>query len=278
MWWTTFRTTGSFRVAAAVCHHGGAGTVAAGLRSGRPTVVVPFFGDQFLLGADRRRVRGQGRRPRTDRRTHRRFARRGDHLRAPAGRADTGPGARREDPCAVRTRGGGLAAFYRQLPLAAMRCSLDAAHLARRQCDDCGLAFCPLCDAVVHEDPARASHRRHLIGHATWGRLGVALAAGAAGACGPRGCSARSPRRSGEPEREPSATRVAIRADSAAAKLHERVAPVVVDAPDPREDPRAPRVCDAANACVAALGLREDVDARARLPSVSSRSWWRSRW
>ncbi len=34
----------------AVCHHGGAGTTAAGLRAGLPTVVVPFFGDQFFWG------------------------------------------------------------------------------------------------------------------------------------------------------------------------------------------------------------------------------------
>lgn len=35
---------------AAVVHHGGAGTAAAGLRAGRPTVVVPFFGDQPFWG------------------------------------------------------------------------------------------------------------------------------------------------------------------------------------------------------------------------------------
>jgi sterol 3beta-glucosyltransferase len=35
---------------AAVVHHGGAGTTAAGLRAGVPTVVVPFFLDQFLWG------------------------------------------------------------------------------------------------------------------------------------------------------------------------------------------------------------------------------------
>jgi sterol 3beta-glucosyltransferase len=34
----------------AVCHHGGAGTTAAGLRAGLPTVVVPSFGDQFFWG------------------------------------------------------------------------------------------------------------------------------------------------------------------------------------------------------------------------------------
>ena len=36
---------------AAVVHHGGAGTVAAGLRAGKPTLVCPFFGDQFFWGA-----------------------------------------------------------------------------------------------------------------------------------------------------------------------------------------------------------------------------------
>lgn len=35
---------------AAVVHHGGAGTTAAGLRAGKPTVVLPFFGDQPFWG------------------------------------------------------------------------------------------------------------------------------------------------------------------------------------------------------------------------------------
>jgi sterol 3beta-glucosyltransferase len=35
---------------AAVVHHGGAGTTAAGLRAGKPTVIVPFFADQFFWG------------------------------------------------------------------------------------------------------------------------------------------------------------------------------------------------------------------------------------
>ncbi|CAM4788250.1 unnamed protein product [Rotaria magnacalcarata] len=40
-----------FQYVSAVCHHGGAGTTAAGLRAGKPTIVVPFFGDQFFWGA-----------------------------------------------------------------------------------------------------------------------------------------------------------------------------------------------------------------------------------
>ena len=35
---------------AAVIHHGGAGTTAAGLRAGRPTLVTAFFGDQPFFG------------------------------------------------------------------------------------------------------------------------------------------------------------------------------------------------------------------------------------
>lgn len=35
----------------AVVHHGGAGTTAAGIRCGKPTVIVPFFGDQPFWGS-----------------------------------------------------------------------------------------------------------------------------------------------------------------------------------------------------------------------------------
>jgi hypothetical protein len=33
---------------AGVMHHGGAGTTAAGLRAGVPTLIKPFFGDQVF--------------------------------------------------------------------------------------------------------------------------------------------------------------------------------------------------------------------------------------
>jgi sterol 3beta-glucosyltransferase len=47
---------------AAVVHHGGAGTTAAGLRAGRPSVAIPSFGDQFFW-ADRLAALGAGPRP-----------------------------------------------------------------------------------------------------------------------------------------------------------------------------------------------------------------------
>lgn len=40
-----------FKHVSCVVHHGGAGTTAAGITAGRPTVVVPFFGDQFFWGS-----------------------------------------------------------------------------------------------------------------------------------------------------------------------------------------------------------------------------------
>jgi UDP:flavonoid glycosyltransferase YjiC (YdhE family) len=40
-----------FERVSAVVHHGGAGTSAAGIKAGKPTVVVPFFGDQPFWGA-----------------------------------------------------------------------------------------------------------------------------------------------------------------------------------------------------------------------------------
>lgn len=40
-----------FKHVSCVVHHGGAGTTAAGIACGRPTVIVPFFGDQPFWGA-----------------------------------------------------------------------------------------------------------------------------------------------------------------------------------------------------------------------------------
>ncbi|HET9905636.1 MAG TPA: nucleotide disphospho-sugar-binding domain-containing protein, partial [Anaerolineales bacterium] len=39
-----------FPKVSAVAHHGGAGTTAAGLRAGKPTIVCPFVGDQPFWG------------------------------------------------------------------------------------------------------------------------------------------------------------------------------------------------------------------------------------
>jgi sterol 3beta-glucosyltransferase len=56
-----------FRQLAAVVHHGGAGTTAAGLRAGVPSIVIPFMGDQPFWGA---RVYQLGAGPRPIPRSH----------------------------------------------------------------------------------------------------------------------------------------------------------------------------------------------------------------
>jgi len=48
-----------FRRVDAACHHGGAGTTGASLRAGIPTIIRPFFGDQFFW-ADRVEALGIG--------------------------------------------------------------------------------------------------------------------------------------------------------------------------------------------------------------------------
>ncbi|KAI0026741.1 hypothetical protein K488DRAFT_20448, partial [Vararia minispora EC-137] len=48
-----------FRQIDAACHHGGAGTTGASLRAGIPTIIRPFFGDQFFW-ADRVETLGIG--------------------------------------------------------------------------------------------------------------------------------------------------------------------------------------------------------------------------
>lgn len=39
-----------FKRIEAACHHGGAGTTGASLRAGIPTIIKPFFGDQYFWG------------------------------------------------------------------------------------------------------------------------------------------------------------------------------------------------------------------------------------
>lgn len=45
-----------FQHVSAVIHHGGAGTTACGLRYGRPTVIVPFFGEFVSLMSTERQI------------------------------------------------------------------------------------------------------------------------------------------------------------------------------------------------------------------------------
>jgi sterol 3beta-glucosyltransferase len=147
----------------AVCHHGGAGTTAAGLRAGLPTVVVPFFGDQFFWGrviADA----GAGPEPIPIRRLD-------SDLLTAAFDACRRPQIReRASELAARLRatdGVALAAqsVERHLPAPALCCSRDPHHLAVLYCDTCGVRICAECGGTAH-----AEHVTHPYRYVDWSR------------------------------------------------------------------------------------------------------------
>ena len=145
----------------AVCHHGGAGTTAAGLRAGLPTVVVPFFGDQFFWGrviADAR----AGPEPIPIQSLNSdalaaafEFCRRGE---VRGGAAALGTAVRETDGAELVVR-----SVYRHLPARAMRCAKDPGHRATVYCDTCGQRLCPDCARRAH-----TGHVLHPYGYVDW--------------------------------------------------------------------------------------------------------------
>ncbi|PBK83146.1 glycosyltransferase family 1 protein [Armillaria gallica] len=113
---------------AAVVHHGGAGTTAAGLSKGLPTVVVPFFGDQGFWGNMIHKA-GAGPAPIPPKSLT------VDSLKdaiifaiSPA--AKSGAGRMAEQIPHEDGVNRGVESFYRHLPLKNMRCDLDPSRIA----------------------------------------------------------------------------------------------------------------------------------------------------
>jgi hypothetical protein len=147
----------------AVCHHGGAGTTAAGLRAGLPTVVVPFFGDQFFWGqmvADA----GAGPEPvAIGRLDSEALAGAFETCRGPEVRERAATlGARLRETDGAELVGRSL---YRHLPVGAMGCSRDPEHLATMYCDTCARRLCADCGRAEH-----SGHEVRPRGHVDWGR------------------------------------------------------------------------------------------------------------
>lgn len=146
----------------AVCHHGGAGTTAAGLRAGLPTVIVPFFGDQFFWGrivADA----GAGPEPIPIRRLDvERLTAAFDACRRPQIReraTELGALLRASDGAELAAR-----SVERHLPALVMRCSADPRHLAVVYCDTCGVRLCEACGREAH-----SGHLVHPYRYVDWG-------------------------------------------------------------------------------------------------------------
>lgn len=130
----------------ALVHHGGAGTLSAGLRLGLPTLVCPFFGDQHTWGAMLVRA-GAGPAPiPIGELSVSGLAAALRQLQAPEIRA----AARRLAAAMAREDGvaGGVEAFHRHLPLERMRCDVGDG-LARVAYPELGLKVSDEVAAVV---------------------------------------------------------------------------------------------------------------------------------
>ncbi|TMW59544.1 hypothetical protein Poli38472_004613 [Pythium oligandrum] len=131
----------------AVVHHGGAGTTAAGLLAGKPTFIVPFFGDQPFWGrAVVKAGVGVEPCPIVDLTV--------EKLRAAFEKlTDPEVKKRAEQLCEVMTKEDGVEeavkSFYRHLPLKAMRCDIDGKQLATKWSTKDKIKMCDECEYVI---------------------------------------------------------------------------------------------------------------------------------
>jgi hypothetical protein len=117
-----------FKNVAIVVHHGGCGTTAAGLRAGKSTVTVPFFGDQFFWA---KRVEMAGAGPKAVPYRELTAAKLASAIRAAQGSAFRD---RLQSIAKIlqSERGERVVSdsFHRSLPLATLPCSLDVSRPA----------------------------------------------------------------------------------------------------------------------------------------------------
>ncbi|KAG1712256.1 hypothetical protein DVH05_000006 [Phytophthora capsici] len=139
----------------AVVHHGGAGTTAAGLLAGKPTFIVPFFGDQPFWG---RAVwdAGVGVEPcpiseLTTAKLRSAFEKLGSpELRKRA--VELRDLMHQEDGA-----GEAVTCFYRNLPVHLMRCDLNCGRAATLWSQKDKLRLCAECEFVVTSRPENSS-------------------------------------------------------------------------------------------------------------------------
>ncbi|KDR81957.1 hypothetical protein GALMADRAFT_207321 [Galerina marginata CBS 339.88] len=116
---------------AAVVHHGGAGTTAIGLAKGRPTVVVPFFGDQAFWGS---MIHKGGAGPEPIPYKELSVAKLKDAIEfavSPAAKEAAKSLAQKiHDEASYNGVQKGVESFYKHLPLLNMRCDLDPSRVA----------------------------------------------------------------------------------------------------------------------------------------------------
>uniref|UniRef100_A0A7S4NXG8 Glycosyltransferase family 28 N-terminal domain-containing protein n=1 Tax=Paramoeba aestuarina TaxID=180227 RepID=A0A7S4NXG8_9EUKA len=156
-----------FLQCAAVCHHGGAGTTAAGLLAGKPSIVCPFFGDQPFWG-QMIANKGVGPAPIFKKKfnaetlaeafrfcmkpeTQEKAKKLGEEMRKENG---------------VRT---GVQVFHAHLPILDMCCDVDPKLPATIFCSDCRMRLSDEAHAVIHDPNGnRKEHRWFRYGSCNW--------------------------------------------------------------------------------------------------------------
>ncbi|KIW95605.1 uncharacterized protein Z519_04190 [Cladophialophora bantiana CBS 173.52] len=136
-----------FRHVSCVVHHGGAGTTAAGILAGRPTVVVPFFGDQPFWGSMTARA-GAGPVPiayknlNADKLAHSILeALKPESLERAK---ELSMKIKAEDGCDA-----GAQSFHKQLHMSNLRCSLDPSRIAVWRVKRTDIRLSPLAATVL---------------------------------------------------------------------------------------------------------------------------------
>ncbi|GLD97266.1 hypothetical protein PINS_up005949 [Pythium insidiosum] len=135
----------------AVVHHGGAGTTAAGLLAGKPTFIVPFFGDQPFWGRAVVKA-GVGVEPcpigelSVDRLTDAFLKLQDPGMRSRA--LAIRDVMAREDGVEEAVR-----VFYRHLPLKNMNCDVCQSEIATKWSNKDKMRMCPECEFVVSSRP-----------------------------------------------------------------------------------------------------------------------------
>ncbi|GMF34249.1 unnamed protein product [Phytophthora fragariaefolia] len=141
----------------AVVHHGGAGTTAAGLLAGKPTFIVPFFGDQHFWGWAVSRA-GAGIAPcPIEQLTAEKLCNAFMELQCSKlhNRAlEIQQKMQQEDGAEEAVR-----CFYRHLPIESMYCDLDDERIATKWHPSHKLKLCDVCDFVVASQPENIDKR-----------------------------------------------------------------------------------------------------------------------
>ncbi|WVN90029.1 uncharacterized protein L203_105261 [Cryptococcus depauperatus CBS 7841] len=134
---------------AAVCHHGGAGTTAIGVKNGLPTIVVPFFGDQAFWG---QMIYNAGAGPTPIPQKMLCTENLAEAIRfalSPAARKAAEKMAKKINSEKGEVKG--VDSFHKHLPLRVMRCEVDPNRVALWWSDDLCLRLSGLAAAMIVE-------------------------------------------------------------------------------------------------------------------------------